>query len=113
MLQSSHKGSVYAWLGVIWDVLWMFIGRARHFSGSIYLEKLNVMLQNIEQLSCNHLKMLNAKLQHIEQDISHAKACREDRSCLVSRGTALGFCGMGVATGVAFAYLYFRYRQKV
>lgn len=78
-----------------------------------HLEKLNVMLQNIEQLSCNHLKMLNAKLQHIEQDISHAKACREDRSCLVSRGTALGLCGMGVATGVAFAYLYFRYRQKV
>ena len=91
----------------------MLIGRARHFLGSIYLEKLNVMLQNIEKLSCNHLNMLNAKLQDIEQDISHAKACREDKSCLVSRGTALGLCGMGVATGVAFAYLYFRYRQKV
>ena len=77
------------------------------------MEKLNVMLQNIEKLSCNHLNMLNAKLQDIEQDISHAKACREDKSCLVSRGTALGICGMEVETGVAFAYLYFRYRQKV
>jgi hypothetical protein len=79
-----------------------------------HLEKLNSILQNIEQeVSCNNLEKLNAKLQHIEQDISLAKTCLEDRSRLVSRGTALSLCGLGVATGVgvAFAYLYFKYKR--
>lgn len=78
-----------------------------------HLQKLNSMLQNIEQVtSYNHLEKLNAKLQHIEQDISHAKACLQDRRHLVSRGTAFSLYGAGVATGLAFAYLYIRYKQK-
>ncbi|XP_057874072.2 uncharacterized protein LOC131080018 isoform X1 [Cryptomeria japonica] len=68
-------------------------------------------LQISGEASHTHLEKMNAMLQRMEHDVSYIKMCLNERRGLVSQGTTLGLFGMGVATGMIFAHLYFKHKQ--